>query len=159
MTLKKLKDELSSLPPESPVIFYTDTDKIDGNYHVTELKLARIDSIDCVGRRSDREEAFLQLLDGHGGDYMTNAKFSGILEQSINSVKRLGDAPVFAEFGAKNSILSIYHIAEPELQNDQILIHLVSTRSKCRPLEDAICQNSIPKPVIRLDEPFKNNCC
>ena len=82
MTLQDFHDRLAQASPDARVVFATDEGRISAGYHVTEFKLAQIQSIDCGATPSQWTEASFQLLDGRGGEHMTAQKFQAILTRS-----------------------------------------------------------------------------
>lgn len=133
MTPLSLLDALEKMPAELPLIFRTGDGAIGEGYHVTELKLAVVNSIDCGGRLASWTEAGLQLLDGHGGSHMQLGKFNAILAQSIASLKGLGDSPLQVEFAHGNRGMRIYDLSEPVLGDGAVAIRLSEVRAHCKP--------------------------
>ena len=84
------------------LIFRSDEGDIGGGYHVTELKQASINSIDCGGRTDEWTETVLQLLDGSGDTPMSIEKFVAIVRRSEVALPGLSDAPLYFEFGHVN---------------------------------------------------------
>jgi len=143
MTPLSLLETLQALPSDLPLVFRTEEGAIGDGYHVTELKLAQISSIDCGGRLAAWTEAALQLLDGNGGGHMPVGKFAAILDQSIARVKGLGDCPVHVEFAHGNKGMRLYDIALPELLSGQVEVALTETRANCKPALDYTAANEV----------------
>ncbi len=137
MTLDDLLAATRALPPELPLVFVTDDGPVGPGYHVTELKLARIVSIDCGARTSSWSETVLQLLDGHGRAHMPVGKFAGILAQSVRKVDGLGASPAFVEFGHHNAGMQIFRPGEPELTEGDVVLRLHPVRAQCKPASEA----------------------
>ena len=138
MTPETLLAHLESLPADAPLIFRTDDGPIQGGYHVTELKHARISSIDCGARQAQWDEAALQLLDGMGGDHMTVGKFAAILAQSIRHVAGLGPAPLTVEFGHGNRVKQVFHPGAPRLEVGVVVVPLDGSRAVCKPAQESL---------------------
>lgn len=128
---------LSPAEPSAPLIFRTAKGEIFGGYHVTELKLADIRSIDCLARQSQWREATLQLLDGRGGDPMTVGRFRRILEQSARGLDGLSEAPLQVEFAHGNDGVRLYSMQVPALEAERVVIDLADLRAQCKPAEEA----------------------
>ncbi len=135
MTLDELLASTRSLPADLPLVFATDDGPIGAGYHVTELKLANIASIDCGGRTRSWSEAVLQLLDGQGRDHMSVGKFSAILAQSLRKVDGLGAGPAFVEFGHRNAGMQIFRPTAPEISSAAVILRLETVRAHCKPAQ------------------------
>ena len=133
MTLDDLLAATSALPADAPLVFTTEQGPIGAGYHVTELKLAVIRSIDCGGRKDAWTEATLQLLDGAGRSHMQTGKFVGILEQSLRSVEGLGQSPLRVEFSHGNRGLSLFELAPPVQEDGQVMMRLTTINAACKP--------------------------
>ena len=92
-TARELIAALEALDPDAALGFATDTGEIGGRYHITELKLSEIRSIDCGGRESRWSEAAMQLLDGHGAGWMAAGKVVAILKRSVTGASRCRRSP------------------------------------------------------------------
>ncbi|MEM9146246.1 MAG: DUF6428 family protein [Pseudomonadota bacterium] len=145
-------------PSEAPLVFSTDAGPIGAGYHVTELKLARISSIDCVGRTDAWTEVALQLLDGQGASHMAVGKFTRILEQSTRRVECLGTSPLRIEFAHGNDGLRIYEPSAPELINGAVSLRLRSIHAQCKPATamSTAAQTDAPRAC---SGPGANGCC
>lgn len=137
MTLEELLASTSALPADLPLVFATDDGPVGAGYHVTELKLANVVSIDCGARTSAWSESVLQLLDGQGRGHMPVGKFSAILAQSLRKVDGLGASPAFVEFGHRNAGMQIFQPTEPELGGDAVTLRLKPVRAQCKPAQKA----------------------
>lgn len=133
MSLSDLVETLQALPSEAPVVFLTDEGEIGAGYHVTELKLSHVTSIDCGTRIANWSEAALQLLDGANGRHMTVGKLSAILGQSMSRVSGLATVPLKAEFAHGNEGMQLYGIDTPELTGAKVIVRLTQLRAQCKP--------------------------
>jgi Family of unknown function (DUF6428) len=137
MTLDDLLASMQPLPADLPLVFMTEDGPVGAGYHVTELKLANLVSIDCGARTSAWSESVLQLLDGQGRGHMPVGKFLGILKQSLRKVDGLGAAPAFVEFGHRNAGMQIFRLSKPELDGNAVTLRLEPVRAHCKPALDA----------------------
>lgn len=137
MNLTILQERLRDLAPDAALVFEHDGGPIGDGFHVTEFKSARIQSIDCGGRRDAWTEATMQLLDGHGGKPMAVGRFLKILDQSIRAIPDLPGSPLRVEFGPKNESLGVYRIAGIAAQVDRVTLRLGPESAVCKPLADA----------------------
>lgn len=122
-----------ALPGDAPLEFTTEGGTIGPGYHVTELKMAQIVSVDCGARKSAWTEATLQLLDGEGGAHMTVGKFSKILAQSARHLDGLGSSPLRVEFAHGNVGMQIFEPTEPKLEDGIVTLGLRPVRAHCKP--------------------------
>ncbi|MEM9047510.1 MAG: DUF6428 family protein [Pseudomonadota bacterium] len=145
MTPQSLLDDLKILPPDLPVVFRTEAGEIAQGYHVTELKHARVTSIDCAARLSEWSQASLQLLDGdwHAqaivDPAMSARKLSGILSQSIARLDGVGAAELQVEFAHGNAGMRIYRPQRPLVAGSSIVIELADNRAQCKPASGPGC--------------------
>ena len=134
MTLNDILKILEAVSANAPVIFTTEQGEIGGGYHITELKLASVNSIDCGGRLSNWTEASVELLDGTGETHMAAGKWRAILSQSVKKVAGLGDADLHIEFGIQNIELRKYKVTAPKISSARIEFHLSDQRALCKPV-------------------------
>lgn len=151
MTLDDLINTIRTLPANAPLVFSTADGPIGEGYHVTELKLANINSIDCGAQTDTWTETTLQLLDGQGRTHMPVGKFTSILEQSARKIVGLGDSPLRVEFSHGNAGLQIFEPVAPEFVDGGVLLKLQTIHAQCKPAltgkqtgETASCCASLP---------------
>jgi len=144
MTLKDLLDHLAPLPKEHALIFETAAGPIGAGYHITELKHARVTSIDCGTRISSWDEAALQLLDGSGDAPLTVGKAAAILSQSIARVAGLGNSQLHVEFAHGNQGLRLYQPGALRGEKNAVILQLVETTAQCKPAADLACCSPTP---------------
>ena len=126
---------LAEFPSDSPLVFVTDAGRINGGYHVTELKHARINGIDCGGHRSEWDEVSVQILDGGMGPHMAVGKLLTIVEKSLAAMPELADAPVHVEFAPGNIGLRRYGMAAAEGDGEEVIVRLSEQRATCKLVE------------------------
>lgn len=144
-TLSDLALALDACPPDLPVKLRTQSGVIGAGYHVTELKLAQIQSIDCAGRLSTWEESLIQVLDAEDGDPLVAGKVAAILRRSAAALPDLADAPMAYELSPGNLGLARYHLTGLSMDGDSLLLDLGSDRAQCKPATDMACQ--APEPA------------
>ena len=135
-TLNEILSELEMANPNGDTVFKTSQGEIGGGFHVTELKLAAIQSIDCGGRMADWTETHLQLLDGQSGRHMSLQKFKSIANHSAKKLPGLADAPVYVEYAPGNDGLPRYTIGAVMAEPNRVVILLHEDGAKCKPAED-----------------------
>jgi len=85
---------------------------IHAGYHLTELKTAALDTVDCGGRLNRWDETIIQLWAPAEADeeYMTVAKFLNIFDKVRGMVPLKFGAEIRVEYGDENFFPSMYHV-------------------------------------------------
>ncbi|KCV82192.1 hypothetical protein ATO10_07377 [Actibacterium atlanticum] len=138
-TLAQLLPLLEQAAADTPVIFATDSARIGPGYHVTELKLAQINSIDCGGNLNTWVETQLQLLDGADGAYLQAGKVASILRRSAQTIAGLSDAPLWVEMAPRNQGLSRYRIGAVQDTGGAFKVTLTHDQAQCKPAVSLGC--------------------
>lgn len=136
MTPETLLERLSDLPADLPLVFETPAGRIAGGYHVTELKAARVASVDCAARTSEWTDAVMQLLDGRGGAHMTAGKFRAILSHGVAHLPDFATSEIGVEFAHRNVGMRLHEVSAPRLRDGEIAIALTERSALCRPAYD-----------------------
>ena len=139
MTPAHLTAELSKHDASLPLRFTSEGRAIGGGYHITELKRARIDSMDCGQRRASWTEVTLQLLDGGDGPFMAVGKFLSVMEKCAGELEGADDAPLRIEFAFANDGLQTFELGDPEMRDHGVEIELRKARAVCKPVRDQVC--------------------
>ena len=135
-TLNEILLELEKANPDGATVFSTSEGEIGGGYHITELKLASIQSIDCGGRMANWIETYLQLLDGQSGRHMSVQKLKSIANHSAKMLPGLADAPIYVEYAPGNDGLRRYLVGAIVSKPERVVISLHEDGAKCKPAED-----------------------
>jgi Family of unknown function (DUF6428) len=99
--------------PKNQLIFADrDGHTVHTGYHLTELKAASFETVDCGGQTNRWQETIVQLwVPSHAeGDYMTAAKFLKILEKVRGMIALNLDTEVRIEYGDENFFPSTYQV-------------------------------------------------
>jgi len=127
--------------PDLPLVFSLDGQTIHPGYHVTEVKHAVINSLDC-GRGNDQwDEISVQLLDGHANfkqGYMSCAKFMSIVGKAIALLSFNEDTLTFIEFSPNNEGLRKLVINSIAQEADQVIIQLSNASAECKAFKRAL---------------------
>lgn len=85
---------------------------VHSGYHLTELKAAAFDTVDCGGQRNRWEETIVQLWvpPGADDDYMSAAKFLKIFNEVRGMIPLNPDTEIRVEYGDDNFFSSTYHV-------------------------------------------------
>ena len=132
MTLDDLAKALRSVDEDAQIVFEADGVPAGDGFHITEFKLAKINSIDCGGRLSSWDEVVFQILDGFGGKNMTAGRLSKILSHSFGAISGLADAPARAEFAFGNQGLHLFELASFQRREGAFVIALGRSGAECK---------------------------
>ena len=158
MTLNELTADLYRFPAEAALLFETDSGPIGAGYHVTELKLSEVTSIDCGGTLSSWRETALQLLDGSGDRPMQVGKFLAIADKSSKAIPGLGSCPLRVEFSHGNTGKQIFQPGSATLLNGIVSVPLLGDPATCKPAQPM-------RPIRAVDSancartPTQAGCC
>jgi hypothetical protein len=101
--------------PDHQLIFENEAgDSVLAGYHLTEIKAAHFDTVDCGGQTNRWDETLVQLWvpaaaeDDDG--YMTAAKFLRIFDKVTAMIPLKPQAEVRVEYGDENFFPSLYHV-------------------------------------------------
>lgn len=125
--------------PENELIFENDAgDTVQAGYHLTEIKAAHFDTVDCGGQTNRWDETIVQLWVPAGADdadgYMTAGKFLRIFDKVSAMVPLQMEAEIRVEYGDENFFPSLYHV-EAVTRGDgatRVLLAPPSTTCKAR---------------------------
>lgn len=140
-----LPDFLSLLAatPDLGINFIADGTPIEGGYHVTEFRSARIDGIDCAGRVDAWGETQVQLLDGHPGapdPWMPAHKFSSIATRSMSRIPTLAEGRLVFDYAPGNGAAKRWEVAAVAREGETLTVHLAAERAACKPYRDGIAE-------------------
>ena len=99
--------------PSNQLIFADlDGHAVHSGYHLTELKAASFETVDCGGQVNRWPETIVQLwVPSHAdGEYMTTAKFLKIFDKVRGLIPVDLDAEIRVEYGDDNFFPSTYHV-------------------------------------------------
>src|SRR5881296_3976681 len=99
--------------PENQLVFGdVDGHAVPNGYHLTELKSASFNTVDCGGQVNRWHETIVQLWvpPDPADDYMTAAKFLKIFDQVCGMIPLDLDAEIRVEYGDENLFPSTYHV-------------------------------------------------
>jgi len=122
--------------------FYFNGSAINPGYHVTEVKHAAINSVDC-GRSSKAEqwdEITVQLLDGSAKSkegHMSASKFSAIIGAALKSLPADTAPYLFFEFAPDNGPIRKLSIESIEFADNEVAVSLGSEQAVCKPFQRA----------------------
>lgn len=107
---------------------------VQPGYHLTELKAARFDTVDCGGQVNQWAETIVQLWvpDDAEDRYMTAGKFLKILDKVRGLIPLQLDAEIRVEYGDDNFFPSTYHVISVSENSDEIRAALQPPATTCK---------------------------
>lgn len=143
-----------SANPDLPVIFTQNERAISPGYHITEVKTAVVDSLDC-GKGTDQwHELVIQLLDGKADSsntHMQSATMMSILNQALDTTQVDDSTHLYFEFAPNNVALQKSTVSRIEMVNNTITITLAATSAQCKPFQRALASGKASTGT--------NGCC
>ena len=99
--------------PQDRLIFMNKAaDVVHTGYHLTEIKAAHFDTVDCGGQTNRWNETVVQLWVPAEADdeYMTAGKFLSIFDRVTAMIPLQEEAEIRVEYGDGNFFPSLYHV-------------------------------------------------
>jgi hypothetical protein len=121
--------------PKKQLIFVNeDGAPIHSGYHLTELKAASFDTVDCGGQKNEWRETIVQLWvpDEADDDFMTAQKFLSIYDKVGGMISLDSDAEIRFEYGDESFFPSNYHVERVTQDAKAIRIQLRPPQSTCK---------------------------
>jgi hypothetical protein len=133
----KTKDFIKALrrSPDKALLFTNrDGDTIHPGYHLTELKAANYDTVDCGGQKNGWNETILQLWVPENADheYMLAGKFISIYDKVNRMVSMDEEAEVRIEYGDENFFPTTYHVEKFGETKDSLRFVLEPPSTTCK---------------------------
>ena len=108
---------------------------IHGGYHLTELKSASFDTVDCGGQKNRWNETIVQLWVPQGNDsdeFMSADKFLSIYDRVSGMIALDPEAEIRFEYGDENFPPSNYHVDKVREVTDTIRVELRPPQATCK---------------------------
>jgi len=133
--------------PDLPVIFTQNEQSISPGYHVTEVKMSVVNSLDCGQGTDQWRELAVQLLDGNAHSsqaHMPATKMIGILDKALAANQADDNTQLYFEFAIGNAALQKSSVKAIEVVNNTVTIALSATTAQCKPFERALASSGAP---------------
>jgi hypothetical protein len=124
--------------PENRLLFVDrDGNSIHAGYHLTELKAASLQTVDCGGQRNHWQETIVQPWVPPEADdrYMTVAKFLQIFDKVRCMIPLDLGAEIRVEYGGENFFPSRYHAESISRDRETTCVLLVPPEATCKARE------------------------
>jgi hypothetical protein len=122
--------------PAKPLLFVNaEGDTIHAGYHLTEIKAAKFDTVDCGGEKNRWSETLMQLwvpANEISEQFMTAGKFLSIYEKVSCMIDVDAAAEVRFEYGDENFFPSNYHVDSVIEETDALRVELRPPQMTCK---------------------------
>ncbi len=122
--------------PDKPLVFVNPEGyAIHAGYHLTEIKAAKFDTVDCGARKNRWNETIMQLWvpsDEASQEFMTAGKFLSIYDKVSRMIDVDPTAEVRFEYGDENFFPSNYHVESITESADALRVELRPPQTTCK---------------------------
>jgi hypothetical protein len=140
MKTNEFISELRAAPRDQLLFVNPEGQTIHTGYHLTELKAALFNTVDCGGQVNHWEETIIQLWVPSEADheYMSAAKFLKIFDRASGMISLNMNTEMRIEYGDENFFPSIYHVRSVtrDGSNTRVLLEPPETTCKARERRD-----------------------
>ncbi len=141
-----------------PVLFeYGTSQVVQGGYHVTEIKNASFETIDCGNSLHTWKEVVVQLWvpeEAQADDpWMPASKFMKIWSIVDERLALYQDAEVRIEYGDGTHLTANYHVDNIVATEDGLVVQMAPPRTMCKPREILIEPNEMSAAAVA------ESCC
>lgn len=143
---------------DQPLLFeYAGGQVVQGGYHVTEIKNASYDTIDCGNSLHTWNEVVVQLWVPEGAKvsdpWMPTSKFAKIWDVVDSRLSLYQDAEIRIEYGDATHLTSNYHVDDIVATEDGLVVQMAPPRTMCKPREILIAPNEMSEATVA------ESCC
>jgi len=135
MTTHDFISRLRQASGKQLVFVNSDGTTIHGGYHLTELKAASFDTVDCGAQKNQWNETIVQLWVPEGeenGEVMTAAKFLSIYDKVARLIPLDSTAEIRFEYGDDNFPPSNYHVEMMSENEAELRVQLRLPQTTCK---------------------------
>jgi Family of unknown function (DUF6428) len=128
-------NRLRKAPAKALVFTNSEGATIHGGYHLTELKAASFDTVDCGAQKNQWNETIVQLWvpeEQENGEFMTAAKFLSIYDKVARLISLDVTAEVRFEYGDENFPPSDYHVEKISENEAELRVQLRLPQTTCK---------------------------
>lgn len=148
MTTKDFLSALRAAPDKELVFINAAGAAIHRGYHLTEIKAASYETVDCGGQNNRWNETILQLWVPADADdaYMKAGKFIRIFDSVRSKIPLQEDVDLRIEYGDENFFPSVYNVTSVSAGAESLRVVLEApettckARDRCSTEADACCK-------------------
>lgn len=143
-----------------PLVFNYGGKVISPGYHATEVKAARLSSLDCGANPESWSETVIQLwdVDGENSTHMRASKFLGILAQVEKRMALDPDALLIFEAGDSASPMQVFTVAAVVAASGGVQVTLAPRPATCKPRDRGL-DNTTKAESCCTPAPQSASCC
>jgi hypothetical protein len=141
--------------PQGELIFVNEAGEgIHPGYHLTEIKAAHFETVDCGGQTNQWDETVVQLWVPANADdeYMTAGKFLKIFDKVTGMIPLRLETEIRVEYGDENFFPSLYHVEAVTNERGATRVRLTPPNTTCKARDrrlaegesGACCQSAAP---------------
>lgn len=134
MTTQEFIESLRKAPDNRLIFEDQAGNTVRAGYHLTEIKAARFETVDCGGQTNQGNETIVQLWVPAEADdeYMTAGKFLRIFDKVSAMIPLQQQAEIRVEYGDENFFPSLYHVEAVTSENGDTRVLLAPPATKCK---------------------------
>src|SRR5436189_818891 len=134
MTTKEFISALRAAPDNELIFVDLEDHAVHNGYHLTELKAASFETVDCGGKTNRWNETILQLWVPEDAEdtYMKSDKFLSIYDKVRRLVLLDEQAEIRIEYGDENFFPTPYHISDWREDKAAIRFFLKPPATTCK---------------------------
>jgi uncharacterized protein DUF6428 len=134
MTTNEFISALRTTPDNKLIFANLEGHGVHSGYHLTELKGASLETVDCGGKTNRWQETIVQLWvpENPGVDYMTGAKFLKIFDKVRRMIALDVDSEIRVEYGDQNFFPSTYYVRSVTSDQGTTRVLLEPPRTTCK---------------------------
>ncbi|MGC2628004.1 MAG: DUF6428 family protein [Candidatus Udaeobacter sp.] len=126
---------LRKAPAKALVFTNSDGATIHAGYHLTELKAASFDTVDCGAQKNQWNETIVQLWvpeDEENDEFMAAEKFLSIYDKVSRLIPLDPTAEIRFEYGDENFPPSNYHVENISEKSTELRVQLRLPQTTCK---------------------------
>jgi hypothetical protein len=143
------------------LVFTYEGRDVQAGYHVTEVKTAAFEALDCGANYESWQETFIQLWDIPAKDergFMPVSKFLAIIGKVAAKVPLDTDAKVTFEISDGKRAMALYRASGIETADDVIRVELTQRPASCKP-RDRWLETQEGSQSCGSPKPAGKSCC
>jgi hypothetical protein len=146
MNAREFIDKRRAAQNKGLIFTNSDGDAVHPGYHLTEIKAALFDAVDCGGQVNRWPETIFQLWVPENADsvYMKADKFVRIYEKVRRSIPLDENAEARVEYGDENFFPSLYKIDSISVDKNALRVLLQPPGTTCKARDRAIDSHAEP---------------
>jgi len=145
--------ELQQMPDKALVFDYGEG-RVKPGYHVTEIKAASVQTMDCGGQGNAWSETTLQVWSPDNAEaegYMSVSKFLNIYERVASSIPIVSSAELRVEYGDVGTPAISYLIQGIEVAEDTVVVRLSAPTVACKGANRSVGDIPVLEPLTVLN--------